>query len=199
MRWLFSVLALAVIAMLVGWVLASWSPRGAEVELVHGVALEAPRAIADFSLVDQSGQPFTRENLEGEWSLLFIGFTHCPDICPMTLTVLGVIQDRVQAQGQAVQGVFVSVDPERDTPDELRRYLDFFDSDFIGVSGDLNALNRLCDNLDFGFVKVPRSDGDYTVDHSGALALIGPNAELVGYFLPPLDIDKIVADLSRVL
>lgn len=192
-------IALGIIGVLAGWGLASRSASTPGIDLAHGVALEQPRAIADFSLIDQFGKPFTVENLQGEWSLLFIGFTHCPDICPMTLTQIGVIQAAVQARGHALQGVFVSVDPERDSPEELRTYLEFFDADFIGVSGERSALNRLCDDLDFGFVKVPRSAGDYTIDHSGALALIGPDANLVGYFIPPLDPDEIVADLVRIL
>ncbi len=190
---------LAIIAILTGWILLKESSSGFEFELAHGVSLNEPRAIADFSLIDHSGQPFTARNLEGQWSLLFIGFTHCPDICPMTLNLLGMVQDAVQKQGRTLQGIFVSVDPQRDTPDELRRYLGFFDSDFIGVSGSLGSLNRLCDNLDFGFVKVPHGDGAYTIDHSGALALIGPQAELKGYFLPPLDPEEIIADLSQVI
>lgn len=178
-----------------GLVLRSAAPA---VALVHGIAVDPPRPLTDFELLDHREQPFGNAILQGRWTLLFIGFTHCPDICPSTLSLLSRLQASLSAQAVDLQTVFVSVDPDRDTPQILKRYVGFFGDDLIAATGHREQIDQLCDSLDFAYVKVPQGQGRYTVDHSGALALIDPRARLAGYFLPPFDLTAIEEDLQRI-
>jgi protein SCO1/2 len=165
----------------------------------HAVAVEPPRALADFELIDHHQQRFDRDRFRGDWTLVMVGFTHCPDICPTGLTQLSILQQRLAEREAELGVVFVSVDPGRDTPETLAEYVGFFGQDLLGATGHRDQLRRLGDSLDFAWVRVPMGEGRYTVDHSGALALIDPHARLVAYFLPPLDLAAIEADLGPVL
>ena len=161
--------------------------------------LDTPRPLEDFELVDQHGDSFRGQDLKEHWSLVFIGFTHCPDVCPATLHLLGELDQRLRSDGYVVNPVFVSVDPERDTPEVLASYVGHFSERIVGATGPHDQLARLCDGLDFAYVKIPSSKGRYTIDHSGALALIDPQSRLVGYFMPPFDANRMTADLAIVL
>jgi protein SCO1 len=173
-------------------------PEYQSIEFQAAKRIDSPRRLDDFLLTDAAGQPFGRERLEGQWNLAFIGFTHCPDVCPMTLSLLEHLSNRLDDHDVALQPVFVSVDPERDTPEELARYSSYFGDRVVAATGQRQQLQRFCDSLDFAWVKVPMGQGNYTIDHSGALALIDPQARLVGYFLPPLDLEAIEIDLIRL-
>ncbi len=182
-----------------GLVVMHWPGETAGLELQAGTLPEKPRPLGDFELVDQHGKPMTRERFTGQWSLAFIGFTHCPDICPATLALLGQVNVDLRNRGQRLQPVFVSVDPERDTPERLREYLTYFGDGITGATGEMHQLERFCRDLDFAFVHVPGSGGSYTIDHSGALALIDQQARLVAWFTPPFDTEAMTADLLAVL
>jgi protein SCO1 len=173
-------------------------PMQQAITLSAGQTLGTPRQLEEFQLVDAAGQAFGRERLKGQWNLAFIGFTHCPDVCPMTLSLLEHLSIRLDDHEVALQPVFVSVDPERDTPEELARYSSYFGDRVVAATGQRQQLQRFCDSLDFAWVKVPMGQGNYTIDHSGALALVDPQARLVGYFLPPLDLEAIEIDLIRL-
>jgi protein SCO1/2 len=192
-------LILTMIAAAAGVAAAVLLLGGRELELRSGSVLDAPRPVGEFVLTDQHQRPFTLESLKGNWNLLFIGFSHCPDVCPTTLAIMGQVEARVRASGREVTAVFVSVDPERDTPDLLQRYVGHFSAYMLGVTGSRDQLERICSDLGFAYVKVPQGGGRYTVDHSGALALIDPQARVVGYFSPPFEVDRLVADLVRLL
>lgn len=147
--------------------------------------------------MDQEGQPFTPANLQGHWTLLFAGFTHCPDVCPTTLGLMKALGQRLQP---APAMVFLSVDPERDTPERLRQYVAYFGPDIEGVTGPHEQLERLAASLGIAYVKAPGARGeDYTVDHSAALVLLDPQGRVAGYFTPPHKADTLAADLARVL
>lgn len=170
------------------------SPRvlsSAELAANGVVVFDKPRAIADFELVDETGRPFTLEDLQGQWSLVFFGFTTCPDICPTTLATLARWQKTLDKDIAAeTQVVMVSVDPARDTPERLQPYIDYFDEKFIGVTGDFLPIKRLADNLNVAFNKVPLGD-DYTVDHSGYLLLINPKGHYHGFIRPPFELARL--------
>lgn len=163
--------------------------------------LPQPRPLPQVHLVSADGDPFGRERLAGGWHLLFFGFTHCPDICPNTLGLLATIEERLAERGtQPPQVVFVSVDPRRDDPATLREYLDYFDADFIGATGPLAEIERLTQALYLPFDYVGDVEsGDYTVDHSGALILVDPQARAVAYFSAPHDPETLTADLRRLV
>lgn len=166
--------------------------------LMHATMLEKPRAVAAFHLSDQEGRAITNAQLRGRWNVLFAGFTHCPDICPSTLALLDSAQKRAGISPDRLRTVFVSVDPERDTPEHLAEYLSHFNSEWTGLTGEKEELDRLMDSLEMAYVRVPMGKGDYTMDHSTALVLIDPEGFMRGYFAAPLDAAELAKDLGRV-
>lgn len=165
-------------------------------ELEAGTMLPERRALPEFSLLDHHGRPFGRTELDGQWTLVFAGFTHCPDICPATLALLAGVDARLQAEGVELQTLFVSVDPERDSPASLARYVTHFGPRVIGATGDKSELDTLMAGLGFVYIKVPLGGDDYTIDHSAALALVDPRGRLAAYFTPPLRPVPLAADLA---
>ena len=162
-----------------------------------------PRQIPAFALTDASGGDFLPQRLQGRWSLLFFGYANCPDICPITLSILGNAEALLEkAEQETFQGVMVSVDPERDTPQALAQYVAAFSDRFVGVTGDVAALEAFAKSLHAGFVKVPTEDSalGYLMDHSSHLAVIDPAGRHYGFIRPPLDAAKIatlIAGLAR--
>jgi protein SCO1/2 len=188
------IVAWAVAAIAVGIGAAVIARMQEPVALRAGTALPEPRLIGDFSLVDQHGRPFGRDSLENRWSLVFTGFTHCPDLCPTTLALLASLRARVP--GDSLQFVFVSVDPERDTLERIADYLAHFDARLVGATGTRAEIEKLTNSLGLAQVRNPGVGGDYTVDHSAALVLIDPRARVTGYFQPPHDAEALAADLA---
>jgi protein SCO1/2 len=182
-------------AVIAGAVLAHMVQQNA-VQLAAGTWLPQPRPIEAFQLSDDTGQPFTRERLQGRPTLLFFGFTHCPDVCPTTLAALAQVQK--SAPLPAAQVVFVSIDPERDTAPLLKAYLGAFDARFIGVQGPRDALAPLLRSLSAIAVRQELPGGDYTMDHSATLYLLDTRARLVAVFSPPFSVAALTADLRRV-
>jgi len=166
--------------------------------LAYGRLTDSPRPVAEFQLTDQTGAAFSRENLLGQWTVVFSGFTHCPDVCPLTLSKLRNAEDMLESPGHH-QVVFVSVDSERDTPELLREYLGWFDSDWVGLSGTGAELDPLLESLELAYVRVPLgTEGDYTMDHTTAVVLIDPKGRLVGYWKAPLDDRQLATDLAAL-
>lgn len=170
--------------------------REPPLELAAGTVLPEPRRIEPFALTGHQGQVLDRKALEGRWTLLFSGFTHCPDICPTTLAMLAELDQRLGPS--APRFLFVSVDPERDTPERVAAYLDHFDPDLVGATGSREAIEAFTRGLGLAQVKNPGVRDEYTVDHSAALVLIDPRVRLAGYFQPPFDVDALAADLARL-
>jgi protein SCO1/2 len=167
--------------------------------------LPEPRVIADFALIDQAGQPFSLEQLRGSWSLIFFGFTHCPDVCPTALYELQQVrkslQHKLDESTQMPEILFVSVDPERDTPEALRAYLSHFDPSFIGVTGKHEQLLPLTKQVGIAYRIEEHESGvtQYSVDHSTGILLTNPAGRLHGVFPAPHGADDISADLLATL
>jgi protein SCO1/2 len=178
----------------VGAVLALRVPAPEAPVLQAGTALPEPRAIPEFAFTDAMGRPFGPAQFEGRWSLVFTGFTHCPDVCPTTLALMADLRRRVARDD--LQFVFVSVDPERDTPEAMRRYVDHFDPAIVGVTGAQAEMERFTAGLGLAQVRNPGADGDYTVDHSTAFVLLNPKGQIAGYFQAPHEVDALAADLA---
>lgn len=160
----------------------------------QGVFLfDNPRSFKAFSLLDYNSQPFTPEALTGKWSLIFFGFTFCPDICPTTLSLLNRFYTEQQAGDYAedLQIILVSVDPGRDTPEKLNEYVRYFNEDFLGVTGEFLDLHRFATQLNIPFSKVPGGGDNYTVEHGGNIAIINPRGHYVGFFRTPLELGKL--------
>ncbi len=169
--------------------IVSTAESGSDSRYASLLTYPRPRSIDPAGLTLLDGQPFTPAALKGRYSLAFFGFTHCPDVCPMALAEMKrtlTLWSEQHAGLQPPQIVFVSVDPERDTPARLREYLDFFSTDIVGVTGTIPALERFTRSVGVLFVKVPNGEGpmDYTIDHSASILVFGPEGTLLGMFRP---------------
>lgn len=167
---------------------------------VAATLLPAGNELPDFSLLDHSGARVDRTVFTGGWDVLFFGFTHCPDICPLTLQRLADAKKQLAAAGfePLPRIVLVSVDPERDTPDQLRQYIDYFGEGNLGLTGDLDEIRKLTTGLGIWFEK--SGDGEnYTVDHSSAVLVIDPHGQFRAVFSSPDSVDSLVHDLPIVM
>ena len=164
------------------------------------VMLPQGRDVPDLTLTNQNGEPVSMKSLEGRWNLLFFGYTFCPDICPATLAELRQLRGQLpEAARQRMQPILVSVDPERDTPAQLKKYLEYFGAEFIGLTGSLDDIQTLANAAGVPFIPADTSKDNYTVDHGGNLALIGPDGRLRGFVRAPLRTEKLVEQLPAVL
>lgn len=166
------------------------------VPLESGTWLPQPRALAQFRLQDLSGAEFDLKSLRGQPTLLFFGFTNCPDLCPTTLATLTQVQRTAPLPGTRV--VFVTIDPERDSAANLQVYLGAFSKTFIGARGDAAALAPLLGSLGAIAERQDLPDGSYTMEHSSSLYLLDTRGRLVAVFSPPFSAPKLTADLRRV-
>jgi len=157
--------------------------------------LPEPRPLPAFALTDHEGHPFDGARLDGNWDLVFFGFTNCAAICPTTLLVLSRV---AQALEPPVRVVFVSVDPRRDTTERLRTYVRAFGGGIIGASGADAQILKITSALGAAY-SVPDTDGDYMVEHSGAGFLIDPRGRYAGVISRPDDPELITADLQRLI
>jgi protein SCO1 len=162
-------------------------------QLASGTWLGVPRTVADFELIDSQGRPFTAADLHGKPSLVFFGFTHCPDVCPTTLVKLAGVKKAAPVAG--LQVLFVTVDPQRDTPEAVGKYARNFDPAFIGLTGNQAAIDRVTKAFGVAALRVDLPGGDYTMDHSAAVFLINSRAQIVGIFTPPFDTRRFAQDL----
>jgi protein SCO1 len=183
----------ALCAALVGFFVARELDSSA-IQLASGTWLPHPKPIPEFALTDQQGRVFTRHNLQGKPSLVFFGFTHCPDVCPTTLAKLAQVKKMAVISG--LQVLLVSVDPQRDTPAAMSTYVHAFDPDFIGVTGDPKSIEKLTAELGIAIARVDLPGGDYTVDHSALVFLVNPQAQIVALWTPPFDTRAMAKDLQ---
>lgn len=192
-RWLL-ILAGAVGAALLGFWLAQQLDRDSPV-LASGTWLPRPKAIADFELTDESGRPYRRADLMSAPTLVYFGFTRCPDVCPTTMVKLA--QLRRQAALPPLRVVFVSVDPQRDTPAAVGLYAHAFDPAFQGVTGKPGEILKVAQNFAVAVNRVDLPGGDYTMDHSAVIFLVTSQG-IVAIFTPPFEVPALAADLRRL-
>ena len=161
-----------------------------ELKINGAYMFDTPRALPDFELTDHHGAPFTKDSLQGHWTLVFFGFTHCPDICPTTMALLSQLMETLQGlpEYEDTRIVMVTVDPARDDVEQLSRYVPYFNTDFVGVTGDFLDIYRFATNLYTPFLKVPGQGENYQVDHSANVVLINPRGDYQGFFKAPLDL-----------
>jgi protein SCO1 len=169
--------------------------------MTAGTLLQPPRPLQPFTLIDQDEQPFDAARLRGQWTLLFFGFTNCPDVCPMTLSALAQIDKQLVdvSPPDRPQIVLVSVDPERDTPATLKSYVKFFSPSFLGVTGTSEQIATVTQAFSVPVAINKSADGAYSVDHSAAIFLVDRDAALRALFSTPHDPSKIAADLRRII
>jgi len=171
-------------------------------EGVSATVLPEARTLPDFVLEDHRGNEFTNESLKDQWSFMFFGYTHCPDVCPTTLASLNQV-DKILKNAPGVvlpKTIFISVDPARDTKELLADYVPYFNTKFIGVRGSLQQLQALTTPLGIAFGQEGDVDSDdYEVFHSAWILLIDPKVRLKALFSSPHDANKIASDYSKII
>ena len=157
--------------------------------------LPQPRTIEAIKLIDQDSASFSRSDFEDQWSLVFLGFTSCGHVCPMTMAKMRMIQAGVE---KPLNVVFVSVDPNRDSPEDIHAYVKNYDESFVGVTGNPAELDKLANTLGAPYF-VDTNPDNYIVDHPSTLFLIDPSASLAGTISQPVDIQQAVQELNELM
>lgn len=201
-KWRFPLLLLVFIA----GVSSAWfihKPEEPEQATYYAVG----RDLGSFSLTDADGQPFTPANLKGHWSFLFVGYTFCPDVCPTTLADLRSIYPELKKRDERSQVVFISADPQRDTPARLKSYVAFFQPDFKAATAPHGALFPFVRNLGLIYSIADQGEKDYLIDHSASIVLVNPEGQLQAIFrpesapgqVPHVAMKALVSDFDRIL
>lgn len=154
------------------------------------IYFDAPREVLPFELLDHRGETFTRDDLVGKWTMVFPGFTFCPDICPTTMSQLSQMWGYLDEKPKAdLQVIMLSVDPNRDTVEKMGQYVPYFHEEFIGLTGNLGVIANLATQLNIAFdiINPDAVDKTYDVAHSANIVLINPNGNYQGFFKPPFD------------
>jgi len=193
-------MASVVLAAILGgaWLAALYRENGSRAILLPDrvmTLLPDPKPLTAFAFTDHENRVFDLSRLRGKWSFLFFGYTHCPDVCPMTLATLARAHENMAkspAGAKDVQFVFISVDPNRDTAGRLRQYVTYFDTTFLGVTGDNAQLGKLADQLGATYqLAITPGVENYPVYHTAAVFLVDPRARYHAVFAPPLDAEGI--------
>jgi protein SCO1/2 len=176
---------LGVIAVLVTLAVLRLSAPPQEMDLQRLGVVEFPQP-RDFqwpAMVDEQATPFEREQLLGVWTLIFFGFTHCPDICPATISVFSRTEERLAQDDMRhdTRYVMVSVDPKRDTPERLKQWMKQFSPSLKALHGELATVRKLARDFSVSFQKSPYSGSDYTINHSANVFLVGPDGKQYGF------------------
>lgn len=152
-----------------------------------------------YLLMDTNGRAVTNEDFPDKFQLISFGYTYCPDICPTTLAEVSIILKNLGAGGEQVQPLFVTVDPERDTPEKLRAYTEYFHPRIIGLTGSPELIRRAADNFQVGYEKAVEpggKPGEYAMDHTAGLFLLGPDGGYIrkfAYSMAPSEIAAVIA------
>lgn len=198
-RFLTPVFALIVMLAAGGGFYVSSNQAQPERPAIEGLYWPDPMRLGPFSTLDQAGRAFGLERLRGKWSLVFFGYTHCPDICPITMAVMADAYAALQDTGEAVQTLFVTVDPERDTPAKLAQYVGYFNAQFIGLGGSLDMINGLTRQIGVPYYHGKKDGaGNYLVDHSASIFLLDPEGRLVAKFSAPHQKAQLVQKFTQI-
>jgi protein SCO1/2 len=195
----FAVIAIVLAAVLVvaaGALLAlavREAPRGAA-----GTAL-ASAIGGPFRLIDQNGKPVSDADLKGKWQLVFFGYTHCPDTCPTALNEIALALDQLGVKRGEIEIVFITVDPERDTPEVMKSYVQSFDAPIIALTGSADAVAQAAKAYRVYYAKHPRGDGDYDMDHSAVIYVMNPEGRFTATFTPDSTADAIAQRLQKLI
>ncbi len=169
---------------------------------IAGLVYPKSRPIESFTLVDQDGEVFNNASLSGKWSFLYFGYTFCPDICPVTLNHFKDLNQKLKKTGKNtnVEFMLVSVDPARDTPERLKEYIAFFDSDFNGASGEEHQLSILTKSMAAVYIPIkdPQEE-NYLVDHSSTVVLVNPDGKLHAVFTTPHSVESFDKGFNDIL
>jgi protein SCO1/2 len=199
-----SIVIVSLIA-LVGGIAISWVvSTNRLIELEAGLWFgEQARLLPEFELIDHNNKPLNRKRMSGDWSLMFFGYTHCPDVCPTSLQMMSDMMAAIDDPdvSDSVNIYFVSVDPERDTSELLASYVTYFNTEFIGATAAMDKLRPLTAAIGISHSIGEQTEGNptYDVEHSSAIVLVNPKAEFAGVFGAPHDALAIARDMTRIV
>ena len=182
----------------IGAVYLALNPARPDVESASG-GLPLDSIGGPFTLVGSDGQPFPSSRLSGKPAAVFFGFTHCPDVCPTTLARLTKLRKQLGKGDGSFSIVFITVDPERDRPEEVGRYATLFETPVVGLTGSQAQIDRVKQQFGVFSQKVPTPDGDYSVDHTATVFLLDRNGKFVATLSPEEGNDAAIAKLRRVI
>ncbi len=173
------------------------TPHGGQPVQSSGTALVG----GPFSLVGTDGKTVTDADFRGRYMLIFFGFTHCPDICPAELQIISQALEKLGDKGKKVVPVFVTLDPERDTPEVMGQYVKSFGPNFVGLTGTPEAIAATAKAYRVAYAKVENKDspGNYSVDHSALAYLMGPEGNYVTHFTYGTSADDMATKLNKIL
>jgi protein SCO1/2 len=180
-------------SLVVGLLIMFWAMGGIS-KVAQPAAIGGP-----FQLTDQNGKAVTEKNLKGKPTLIFFGYTHCPDVCPTSLFEISEVLRAMGKDADKVNAVFISVDPERDTPATMKDYLSSFDPHLEGLSGDPAETAKVITSYRVYAKKVPTKDGDYTMDHTALIYLMDRDGRFVSPFNLKRTPEEAAADLKKYL
>ncbi len=182
------------------WVSDYFLGKPPDLSGLHGTVFDNPREIQPFTLVDHTGKNFENSSLQGRWSFVFFGYTHCPDVCPTTLSVLNSVAHRLEAVKNQVQFIFITIDPGRDTPEKLGQFVSYFNGAFIGATGTDDAIRSLTRQLGVIYARATENSGtdSYLMDHSASVLLFDPAGRFHAAFTPPLNAADIADDFGKI-
>jgi protein SCO1 len=198
-----SIGVLAIVAFAVGLIVARAlmpvRPQGPATE--HATVLSKPRPVPALALMNQDGQPLGAHFFRGGWTIVFFGFTACPDICPTTLATLKQVSDALVdlPASERPRVLLITVDPERDDPKRLSAYVKFFDPSFLGATGDPKAVADAAAAFGVPFSKVSLPDGGYTMDHGSGIFIVGPSGGIVAFSSAPHEAGALARDYRKVV
>jgi protein SCO1/2 len=152
-----------------------------------------------FHLVDQNGKTVTDADLKGKWSLVYFGYTHCPDACPTALNDIALALDQLGPQRSAVRPVFITVDPERDTPEALKAYVTSFDAPILALTGSPEEIAQAARGYRVYYAKHPEAGGDYSMDHSSVIYVMDPEGRFTASFTHENSPEQIAERLKKFL
>jgi protein SCO1/2 len=154
-----------------------------------------------FSLIDQNGQRVTDKDFRGKYMLVLFGFTYCPDVCPSSLQVITAALDKLGPKADRITPILISVDPERDTPEQMKQYVASFHPRLLGLTGTTAEVEAAAKayRVYFKKVKDEKTTGEYTIDHSALIYLMGPDGSYVAHFTHTAGVDQIAARLAQLL
>lgn len=174
--------------------------RHALLDEANILLLPRERELPNLHLLDEQGQVVRTETLKDRWHLLFLGFTACPDVCPTTLSDMRQLLAQLPSDvSNQLQLILVSADPKRDTPDVLRTYLSYYRAGFKGLTGEMEQLQKLSKALGLPFVPAEEPRGDYSVSHSGNLAILGPDGTLRGHIRAPFKLEGLKQAIPQLI
>ncbi len=180
---------------------APWPTGAPDSSGAEGTIIEPPVQLSDFTMASSRGEPVSLSSFAGQPTVIFFGYTFCPDVCPLTLTEMKRVKAELGAEGEQLNVVFVSVDGERDTPDVLARYVSSFDPAFVGLQGDEATLRRIGKEYGLYYAKsqVQNTSASYLVDHSSATYLIDGDGQLRVVYSYGTAPDVIARGVQRLL